>query len=297
MTFIPLRCEPPPLQGTDSSYRWLSIRECRFPAFVISSESETSFSFAVKKECERSGQWETLCSLCPGRTVFHADRSTQEKEHGKRKRSLGSARDDDTRMPLRTHSSFRAKARNLFRSRQGKGCEDSGEREAPCSLRPPKTVFHAGRSMQEREHGKRKRSLGFARDDDTRIPLRTHDFHHSAMPTSAPSGHLLPWEGGRMPPHRLPIQMAYNTRMPFPRIRHFERKREIFFVRGKTKAVRGTASGKHPAPCAPKKRCFMQTAPRRKKNTANEKDPSAALGMTIREYHPLKKAAKPPREP
>ena len=67
------------------------------------------------------------------------------------------------------HSSFRAKARNLFRSRQGKGCERNGKREAPCSLRPPK-------------------------------------------------------------------------------------------------------------------RCFMQTVPHRKRNTANEKDPSAALGMTIREY-------------
>ena len=86
-------------------------------------------------------------------------------------------------------------------------------------------------------------------------------------PTSAPSGHLLPWEGGRM---------------PLPRIRHFERKREIFFVRGKAKDVRGAASGNPPAPCAPPKRCFMQTAPHRKRNTANEKDPSAALGMTKR---------------
>ena len=84
-----------------------------------------------------------------------------------------------------------------------------------------------------------------------------------------------------MPPQRLLMQKAYDTRIPLPHIRHFERKREIFFVRGKTKAVRGTASGKHPAPCAPKKRCFMQTAPRRKKNTANEKDPSVALGMTV----------------
>ena len=50
--------------------------------------------------------------------------------------------------------------------------------------------------------------------------------------------------------------MAFDTRMPLPRIRHFERKREIFFVRGKTKAVRGTASGKHPAPCAPEKTVF-----------------------------------------
>ena len=135
---------------------------------------------------------------CPPKTVFHADRSTQKKEHGKRKRSLGCARDDDTRMPLpscdfqpsampisapsdrllpkegggiplRTHSSFQAKARNLFRSREDKGCERNGKREPPCSLRPEKTVFHADRSTQEKEHGKRKRSLGCARDDDTRI--------------------------------------------------------------------------------------------------------------------------------
>ena len=104
------------------------------------------------------------------------------------------------------------------------------------------------------------------------------------MPTSAPSGHLLPWEGDGRPLHRLLIQMAFDTRMPLPRIRHFERKREIFFVRGKAKAVRGTASGEHPAPCAPKKWCFIQTTPHRKRNTANEKDPSAALGMTLREY-------------
>ena len=101
-------------------------------------------------------------------------------------------------------------------------------------------------------------------------------------PTSAPSGHLLPWEGGRMPLHELHMKMAFDTRMPLPRIRHFERKREIFFVRGKAKDVRGAASGNPPAPCAPPKRCFMQTAPHRKRNTANEKDPSAALGMTKR---------------
>ena len=103
------------------------------------------------------------------------------------------------------------------------------------------------------------------------------------MPTSAPLGDLLPWEGGRIPLHRLPMKMVYNTRIPFPRIRHFERKREIFFVRGQGKGCE--RNGKREAPCSlrPEKRCFMQTAPRRKKNTANEKDPSAALGMTIRE--------------
>ena len=59
--------------------------------------------------------------------------------------------------------SFRAKARNLFRSRSGKGCEDSGEREAPCSQRIGRTVFHADGFTKENGNGKRKRSLGCAR--------------------------------------------------------------------------------------------------------------------------------------
>ena len=70
--------------------------------------------------------------------------------------------------------SFRAKARNLFRSRSGKGCEDSGEREAPCSQRIGRTVFHADGFTKENGNGKRKRSLGCARDDETRIPLFSH---------------------------------------------------------------------------------------------------------------------------
>ena len=120
------------------------------------------------------------------------------------------------------------------------------------------------------------------------------------MPTSAPLGHLLPREGGRIPLHRLLIQMAFDTRMPLPRIRHFERKREIFFVRGKAKDVRGTASGKHRTPCAPEERCFMQTDSRMKQKMANEKDPSAPLGMTIREYrspHDFHLAAMPTSAP
>ena len=103
-----------------------------------------------------------------------------------------------------------------------------------------------------------------------------------------------------MPLHGLLMKKAFNTRIPLPRIHHFERKREIFFVRGKAKDVRGTASGKHPAPCAPQKRCFMQTVPHRKRNTANEKDPSTALGMTIREYrspHDFHPAAMPTSAP
>ena len=59
--------------------------------------------------------------------------------------------------------SFRAKARNLFRSRSGKGCEDSGELEAPCFQRIGRTVFHADSITKENGNGKRKRSLGCAR--------------------------------------------------------------------------------------------------------------------------------------
>ena len=59
-----------------------------------------------------------------------------------------------------------------------------------------------------------------------------------------------------MPLHELHMKMAFATRIPLPRIRHFERKREIFFVRGKAKDVRGAASGNPPAPCAPPKTVF-----------------------------------------
>ena len=73
-----------------------------------------------------------------------------------------------------------------------------------------------------------------------------------------------------------------ETRMPLSPYCHFERKREIFFVRGQAKDVRIAASGKHRASSESEGRCFMQTALRRKTETGNEKDPSAALGMTKR---------------
>ena len=92
----------------------------------------------------------------------------------------------------------------------------------------------------------------------------------------------LPREGGRMPPHRLPTKKAYDTRMPFSPYCHFERKREIFFVCGQAKDVRIAASWKHRASSESEGRCFMQTALRKKTETGNEKDPSAALGMTKR---------------
>ena len=61
---------------------------------------------------------------------------------------------------------------------------------------------------------------------------------------------------------------------------HFERMREIFFVRGQKNAVRRGGAGTHALQNNWGSRCFMQMALRRK--TGNEKDPSAALGMTKR---------------
>ena len=48
--------------------------------------------------------------------------------------------------------------------------------------------------------------------------------------------------------------------------------------------MRSAGNGKH-ASCDLGVRCFMQTALRRKTETGNEKDPSAALGMTKRERY------------
>ena len=95
--------------------------------------------------------------------------------------------------------SFRAKARNLFRSRSGKGCEDSGEREAPCSPRIGRTVFHADSITKENGNGKRKRSLGCARDDETRKRLFPFLFNLLRKPTPPRCARQpLPREGARV---------------------------------------------------------------------------------------------------
>ena len=92
------------------------------------------------------------------------------------------------------------------------------------------------------------------------------------------------YESTRAPLTRSPFPNGEgcDTRMPLSPYCHFERKREIFFVRGQAKDVRIAASGKHRASRESEGRCFMQTALRKKTETGNEKDPSAALGMTKR---------------
>ena len=107
----------------------------------------------------------------------------------------GRPRYEDAAFPI---LSFRAKARNLFRSRSGKGCEDSGEREAPCSQRIGRTVFHADSFTKENGNGKRKRSLGCARDDETRERLFPFLFNLLRKPTPPRCARQpLPREGAR----------------------------------------------------------------------------------------------------
>ena len=103
------------------------------------------------------------------------------------------------------------------------------------------------------------------------------------MEGGAPKGRRLDGESGIPDGQSLPrVGKAYDTRMPLSPYCHFERKREIFFVCGQAKDVRIAASGNHRAPSESEGRCFMQTALRKKTETGNEKDPSAALGMTKR---------------
>ena len=84
-----------------------------------------------------------------------------------------------------------------------------------------------------------------------------------------------------MPPHRLPMKKAYDTRIPLPHIRHFERKREIFFVPFShdpfAKPFRGST-----ASALPRYGVSRSLLSNTLRLTANEKDPSAALGMTKR---------------
>ena len=127
----------------------------------------------------------------------------------------GRLRYEDTAIPI---LSFRAKARNLFRLRSGKGGEDSCEREAPCFQRIGRTVFHADSITKENGNGKRKRSLGCARDDETgetplSIPFQpAAEANPALLRSAAPSkgrgsrgSFLLPEEGGRMPLSRIVI--------------------------------------------------------------------------------------------
>ena len=174
-------------------------------AFVISSKSEKSFSFAVKKECGRAAsgkhpapsESEERCFMqavpcMKMNTANEKDPSTalgmtiRDNAHparlssrcdanlrpfgappskGRRENAASRTPHEDGLRYENTvppHSSFRAKARNLFRSREGKGCERSSKRAPPAPCAPKKRCFmqtvHAGKGTRQTKKIPRLRS-------------------------------------------------------------------------------------------------------------------------------------------
>ena len=82
-----------------------------------------------------------------------------------------------------------------------------------------------------------------------------------------------------LPAPRLAKCTIREYRIPVSSFR--AKARNLFRLRS-GKEAKMTDKGKHRTLCDVGTRCFMQTALRRKTETGNEKDPSAALGMTIR---------------
>ena len=82
-----------------------------------------------------------------------------------------------------------------------------------------------------------------------------------------------------LPAPRLAKCTMREYRIPVSSFR--AKARNLFRLRSE-KEARMTDKGKHRTLCDVGTRCFMQTALRRKTETGNEKDPSAALGMTKR---------------
>ena len=150
-------------------------------------------------------------------------------------------------------------------------------------------MLHADSITKENGNGKRKRSLGCARDDET--GKRFSPFFHSATEANLRSFGAPPSKGRRenavgigLPflAHRLrsvPLQ-GKEGEYRFSH-RHFERKREIFSVPFShdpfAKPFRGSTASAFPRYGVSR---FLLSNTLRL--TANEKDPSAALGMTKR---------------
>ena len=147
------RCEsqPPPLRGT--SFRGKE-GVCRLLASSFRAKARNLFRSRSRSAVRRGIMGNaalTTSSRCESQPPPLRGTSFRGKE-------------GVCRLPT---SSFRAKARNLFRLRSGKRGEDDGSREAPHSLRRGITVLHANSFTKENGNGKRKRSLDCARDDNT----------------------------------------------------------------------------------------------------------------------------------
>ena len=105
---------------------------------------------------------------------------------------------------LLPHIVISSEARNLFRSRQGKGCgaAESGKHRAPCESEERCFMQTDSRMKQKMKNEKDpSATLGMTIRETAFLIF---PFIPQREPTSAPSGHLLPGEGGRMPHQRLP---------------------------------------------------------------------------------------------
>jgi hypothetical protein len=163
---------------------------------------------------------------------------TKENGRGKRKRSLGCARDDETGETLLHvffHSATEANLRP-FGAPPSEGRRENAAfshrhfRGSTASALPRYGVSRSLLSNTLRLTANEKdpsAALGMTKRGKRFFMFFSFRYGSQPLP---PSGHLLPEEGGRMPPHRLPMKKAYDTRIPLHHIRHFERTREIFFV-------------------------------------------------------------------
>ncbi len=157
-------------------------------------------------------------------------------------------------MPLSPYRHFERTREIFFVRGQAKAVRGAGNGKHRASCDWGSRCFMQTDLRRKTANGKRKRSLGCARDDETRKRFPPIPFQSTA--------------GSQPPPLRTPPFRGRRENALFLH-RHFERKREIFFVRGQAKAVREAGNGKHRASCDWGVRCFMQTDLRRK--TANGK--------------------------
>ena len=159
--------------------------------------------------------------------MFHTDGFTKENGRGKRKRSLGCARDDETEKGV-SHILFQPIAASLHRHFERM-------REiffVPFSHDPFAKPFRGSTASVLPRYGVSRSLLSntlrlTANEKDPSAALGMtkrgkrfftfFSFRYGSQPPP-PSGHLLPEEGGRMPPHRLPMKKAYDTRIPLSRI-------------------------------------------------------------------------------
>ena len=132
-------------------------------------------------------------------------------------------------------------------------------------------------SHKKEETRSQKRSLGSARDDDTGKRTLSHSLSYRCEANLRPFG--APPSKGRRECNSSPASsFRANARNLF---------------RSRSRKDVGAGNGKHRAPCESGSRCFMQTDSRMKKKMANEKDPSAPLGMTIRDNaHPTRLSSR-----